>query len=63
VEEFAMIAALLSLAFGFVSYALFSFGFGSSWEFSLSAGVVTAFGLWLGNRLTSTEQVHAADCR
>jgi hypothetical protein len=52
-EVTAMVSTLLSIAFGAAGFLVLYFGIGSAWEFSLGVAVVTAVGLWLGDRSTT----------
>lgn len=54
IEVTAMVSTLLSIAFGIAGFFVFSYGFGSGWEFSLGVAVVTAVALWVGDRATTT---------
>ena len=49
-----MFSTLLSLAFGVAGFLVFYFGFGAPWQFSLIIAGVTAIGMWVGDRATTT---------
>jgi hypothetical protein len=60
-EVTSMVSILLSIGFGIGGFSMFFLGFGSSFDIALGVGVITAVGMWTGDRLTTKREATLRD--